>query len=167
MSYNPHDHFEFRRAERLSTRFSLDNSLKIWYNTPMTMTKHNLTSDADIKAMTRAGNFIFKYRCATTDGGTAWKMEGLVAHVLWIEEPQNLSNSTSHCEAIGFVAIDDETVRVFRGIFSNNTTRGSWWHGWQTEDMTRGEARRLYALKLREKHSTTASTVVPRSLQFI
>lgn len=94
-------------------------------------------------------------------------MEGLTAHVLWIADAPNLSNNTSHCIHIGYVVIDDETVRVFHGIFSSNTTKGSWWHGWQTEDMTREDARRLYALQKREKYIAAASIVVPHNHQFI
>lgn len=133
----------------------------------MTMTKHNRTSAAPGSTAARAHNFVFKYRCVTTDGDTAWAMEGRTAHVLWLEEPRNMSNNTTHCPHIGFVAIDDETIRVFRGIFSSNTTRGSWWHGWQTEDMTREDARHLYAMKKREKYSTASSIVVPHNHHFI
>lgn len=126
----------------------------------MTMT---MTND-HIRTVSRAHNFVFRYRCATKDAGTMWGMEGQTVHVLWIGNPIRDRN----VRAYGFVALDENTVRIFYGTFSSDA-KGSWWHGFETGDLAREWARDLYAGILTDctPKADRATIVVPTNHQFL
>jgi hypothetical protein len=126
----------------------------------MTMT---MTND-HIRTVSRAHNFVFRYRSTTKDAGTMWGMEGRTAHVLWIGNP--LRNRV--VKAYGFVPLNENIVRIFEGKFSNDA-KGSWWHGFETGDHDREFARDLYAGLQTDctPKADRATIVVPHNPQFV